>query len=99
MSDLAYEADRELVLVNFKALVRPFESERSALKAFQRQQAELRRAKVAKMCDRAQPLSLRLWLDDVRGSVSGGRRSEERSGRGGMQLRVRTWGGGGKKMF
>ena len=81
LSDLAYEADRELVLANFKALVRPFESERSALKAFQRQQAELRRAKVAKMCDL--PLSLRLWLDDVRGSVIGRQRRKARSGGGG----------------
>jgi len=63
----AYEDDRELILVNFQSLVRPYENERSELKAFQKQQAELRRAKIAKMT--SPPMSMKLWLDDVHGSV------------------------------
>lgn len=63
----AYEEDRELILVNFQSLVRPYENERSELKAFQMQQAEQRKAKIAKMT--TSPMSMKLWLVDVHGSV------------------------------
>lgn len=67
MGDPAYERDREEVLANFKVLVRPYEAEMTEVKAFQRRQAESRRARMERMT--AEPYQLRLWLEDVHGSV------------------------------
>ena len=55
------------VLVNFKALLQPFETEVAASKAIRKRQAEQRRAKTAAMT--TAPLSLKQWTEDDKGST------------------------------
>lgn len=61
----AYRGERESILANFKALVRPYETEMTDLKRFAVAQSMERRSKIERMTTSP---SLRLWLDDGRGS-------------------------------